>query len=83
MGKATTQSRDRLQDLTRQVFEPRAERRLTDEDVREIGENLVGFVRVLAKWAKAERQHVSSDPNTAQLTDKILNRNGQERDLAE
>ena len=61
MGKATD-GRDRLGDLTRQVFEPRAERRLTDEDVREIGENLVGFFGVLGEWARAERQTPSPPP---------------------
>jgi hypothetical protein len=56
MAKETTETRDGLRDSTRRVFEPRANRGLTDEDVREIGENFAGFFGVLAGWARAERK---------------------------
>jgi hypothetical protein len=56
MGNARSARRDRLGDLTRRVFEARAGRRLNDEDVREIAENLGGFFAVLGDWARAERQ---------------------------
>lgn len=54
MGKATTEGRDRLRESTRRVFEKRAGRRLGDEDLREMEQNLTGFFRVLGEWAKAE-----------------------------
>ncbi len=79
MGEAITEARDRLGDLTRQVFEPRAGRRLTGEDVREIGENLVGFFGVLGEWSRAERQAVPSGPKPAEQIDKTSKRGGLER----
>ncbi len=81
MGNATD-GRDRLGDLTRQVFVPRAERQLSDEDVREIGENVVGFFSILAEWARAERQPIVTDPKTAQQIDKTLKKDGLKQDQA-
>jgi hypothetical protein len=46
-----------LLDHTIAVFEPRAGRRLSREDAREIQHNLTGFFRVLLEWdARARRQ---------------------------
>ena len=58
MGKATTEDRDRLWEATRCVFVLRADRRLGDEDLREIGENMVGIFRILGQWSRAERDQV-------------------------
>jgi len=54
MGKATTKEPDRLRDATRQVFATRAKKRLGNEDLREISENLVGFFTVLGEWSRTE-----------------------------
>jgi hypothetical protein len=55
MGKSTTEDADRLGENTRRVFEKRASgKRLSGEDLREMGENLVGFFRVLGEWERAE-----------------------------
>jgi len=70
MGEATNEGRDRLRDLTRKVFEPRAERRLTDEDAREIGENLVGFFGILGDWARAGRKESSPPPPGGEAPDE-------------
>lgn len=60
MGKSTTEGADRLGESTRRVFEKRAGgKRLSGEDVREMGENLVGFFRVLGEWARADAAHGS------------------------
>lgn len=40
---------------TRQIWQPRVGRDLTDEDARQIAENVVGFFAVLAEWSHAER----------------------------
>jgi hypothetical protein len=61
---ATTEGRDELRDRTRQFFELRAERRLTDEDVWEIGENLVGFFSVLGSWTLAEHVEPAHSPES-------------------
>jgi hypothetical protein len=53
MGRASTPNPGRLRDRTSQVFGPRSERSLSEEDAREIGENLVGYFRLLGEWARA------------------------------
>ena len=40
---------------TRQVWQPRIGRDLTDEDARQIMHNVTGFFGVLAEWARAEK----------------------------
>jgi hypothetical protein len=55
MGEARTEGRDRVRDLTRRVFEPRAGRRV-------IGENLAGVFAVLGGWTRADRQQPSPPP---------------------
>jgi hypothetical protein len=41
---------------TRQIWQPRNGRDLTDEDARQIAENVTGFFAVLAEWSHAERR---------------------------
>lgn len=40
---------------TRQIWQPRIGRDLTNEDARQIAENVTGFFAVLAEWSHAER----------------------------
>ena len=46
---------------TRQVWQPRLERDLTDEDARQIAHNVTGFFGVLAEWSRAERIAAAND----------------------
>jgi len=41
---------------TRQIWQPRIGRDLTDEDARQIVENMTGFFTVLAEWSHTERR---------------------------
>jgi hypothetical protein len=41
---------------TRQIWQPRIGRDLTDEDARQIAANVTGFFAVLAEWSHAERR---------------------------
>jgi len=41
---------------TLDIFQPRAKRRLTVEDTREIRQNVVGFFGVLRDWIGAQNQ---------------------------
>ncbi len=43
---------------TRDLWEPRYGRRLSDEEARQILENMIGFSRVLLAWSGAESQDV-------------------------
>jgi hypothetical protein len=58
---------------TRQVWQPRIGRDLTDEDARQIMHNFTGFFGVLAKWSRAERLAAANDaaalakPNDAEV----------------
>ena len=46
---------------TRQVWQPRLGRDLTDEDARQIIHNVTGFFGVLAAWSRAERLAADND----------------------
>jgi hypothetical protein len=47
------------------LWQPRASRPLSEEDAREIAENLLGFFRVLAEWDSKERSAISAADNEA------------------
>jgi hypothetical protein len=38
----------------REIWQARVERKLTDEDVRQIVENVSGFFSILAEWSRTE-----------------------------
>lgn len=46
---------------TRDVWQPRFGRDLTDEDARQIMHNVTGFFGVLAEWSRAERLAAAND----------------------
>jgi hypothetical protein len=46
---------------TRQIWQPRLGRDLTDECTRQIMHNVTGFFGVLAEWAKAEKLSPAND----------------------
>ncbi len=46
---------------TRQIWQPRMGRDLTDENAREIMQNVTGFFGVLAEWSRAERLAAAND----------------------
>ena len=52
--KPSHAANDNLIDRTRQVWQPRIGRDLTDEDARQIAENVTGFFAILAEWSRAE-----------------------------
>lgn len=43
-----------LIDRTRKVWQPRIGRNLTNEDARQISENVTGFFAILAEWPRLE-----------------------------
>ena len=43
-----------LTEHTIAVWQPRTPRRLSNEDAREITENLTGFFTILAQWSRQE-----------------------------
>jgi hypothetical protein len=50
--------------LTRDFWQPRTSRHLTEEDAREMAENMSGFFRLLAEWDRAvhrEQEEPSAD----------------------
>jgi hypothetical protein len=46
---------------TRQVWQPRLGRNLSDEDARQIIHNVTGFFGVLAEWARSEKLAAAND----------------------
>ncbi|EKU73468.1 MULTISPECIES: hypothetical protein [Sphingomonadales] len=47
---------DQLVEKTRKLFQERTTRQLTNEDARQILENLTGFFRVLGEWDRAQEK---------------------------
>ncbi len=66
---------DRNHDLlpakTLKVWRPRTARKLTTEDAREIRENAVGFVRILAEWRAAENGAAREKDNDSRAEDDL------------
>jgi hypothetical protein len=52
--KPSHAANDNLFDRTRKVWQPRIGRDLTNEDARQITENISGFFSILAQWSRAE-----------------------------
>ena len=50
---------------TRQIWQPRIGRDLTDEDGRQILHNVTGFFGVLAEWARAENIAAAANDNAS------------------
>ena len=50
---------------TRQIWQPRIRRDLTDQDARQIMHNVTGFFGVLAEWARAEKMAVVANNNAS------------------
>ena len=46
---------------TGETWQPRAGRNLSDEDAREIAENVTGFFRLLLEWEASEKQQTSRE----------------------
>ena len=59
MNEARRQSFKR----TRELWQPHADHALTDEDARQITENIIGFFRILQEWEEKERGKRSFDIN--------------------
>jgi hypothetical protein len=61
---------DSLTQHTRTVWESRAGRELSDEDCREIQQNVFGFLQVLRDWAKSDaaaQQASGTESNTTHI----------------
>jgi hypothetical protein len=67
--KPSHAANDNLIDRTRQVWQSRIRRDLTDEDARQIAENVTGFFSVLAEWSRAEMPSSANDTGKPDETD--------------
>jgi hypothetical protein len=52
---------NKLLEQTNKVWQPRLQRNLTDEDARQIAENVTGFFAILAEWSRAARPVPATD----------------------
>jgi hypothetical protein len=59
--KPSHAANDNLFDRTRKVWQPRIGRDLTNEDARQITENITGFFSILAQWSRAEMPTPAND----------------------
>ena len=58
-----------LIEQTYKVWQPRIRRNLTDEDARQIAENVTGFFAILAEWSRAARPVPANDATVPAHTD--------------
>jgi hypothetical protein len=54
---------------TRQIWQPRIGRDVTDEDARQLAENVTGFFTVLAEWSHAERRAANDNKVSSKSND--------------
>jgi hypothetical protein len=59
--KSSHAANDNLIGRTRQFWQPRTRRDLTDEDARQIAENVTGLFSILAEWSRAEIPTAAND----------------------
>jgi hypothetical protein len=59
--KPSHAANDNLIDRTRQVWQARIGRDISDEDARQIAANVTGFFSVLAEWSRAEMPTPAND----------------------
>jgi hypothetical protein len=59
--KPSHAANDNLIDRTRKVWQPRTGRNLTNEDARQIAENVTGFFAILAEWSRVELPAPAND----------------------
>ena len=59
--KPSHAAHDNLIDRTRKVWQPRTRCDLTNEDARQIAENITGFFAILAEWSRAEMPAAAND----------------------
>jgi hypothetical protein len=62
--KPSRAANDNQIDLTRQVWKPRLGRDLTNEDARQITQNVTGLFGILAEWSRAEKLAAANDAAT-------------------
>ncbi len=58
-----------LIEQTHKLWQPRLQRNLTDEDARQIAENVTGFFEILAEWSRAATLVPANDPTVPASTD--------------
>jgi hypothetical protein len=65
-----------LIDRTRKVWQPRIGRNLTNEDARQISENVTGFFVILAEWSRVEMPTPANDAGMPVASDNKEVRHG-------
>ena len=67
--KPSHAANDNLINRTRKVWQPRIRRNLTDEDARQIAENVTGFFMLLGEWSRAELPSPANDTGGPSASD--------------
>ena len=67
--KTSHTASNRLIEKTRKVWQPRMQRNLSDEDARQMAENVTGFFAILAEWSRPVRAVSVNDPTVVAPTE--------------
>jgi hypothetical protein len=68
--KRSHAANDNLIGRTCKVWQPRTGRNLTNEDARQIAENVTGFFALLAEWSRAEMPFPANDTDKPAVSDE-------------
>lgn len=68
--KPSQVANDNLIGRTRQIWRSRFGRDLTDEDARQVTQNITGFFSVLAEWSRAKMPTPANDASNVASDDK-------------
>ena len=69
--KSSTPANNNLIDRTRDVWQRRLGRNVSQEDGRQILENVTGFFAILAEWSRFEIPTPANDASESVATDKL------------
>lgn len=56
---------DNLVEQTHKIWQPRIGRNLSEEEARQIAENVTGFFAILTEWSRAARPASANDATVA------------------
>ena len=52
---------------TKEAWQPRTAHNLSDEDAREIAENVTGFFKLLLEWEASEKERTAREADDSQF----------------
>ena len=71
-GQIVQEPRTKLIERTLELWQPRSSKALSEEDARQIAENVTGFFRILMEWGAAEQHTTGPITNNKRQTNCLM-----------